>query len=167
MTTYHTAHTGLMRISGYASLFGQKDLGGDIVHRGAFASSILSLKDGTLPMLFAHETKKPIGVWNRMFEDATGLFVCGDIYLGTKHTDRTARLVRGGALTGLSIGYRTLRSRPLNPGRALIELELWEVSIVAFPMLRAARITQIDAQIDDQVDKKFTYEHPISHRRTM
>jgi len=43
-----------MRISGYASLFGQKDLGGDIVHRGAFASSILSLKDGTLPMLFAH-----------------------------------------------------------------------------------------------------------------
>ncbi len=167
MTSNHTPHTGRMRISGYASLFGKKDLGGDIVQRGAFAASLLSLKDGQLPMLCAHETKDPIGVWNRIFEDATGLFVSGDIYLGTERTDRTARLVRAGALKGLSIGYRTLRSRPLNPGRALYELELWEVSIVAFPMLRAARITQIDIQIDDQTEKRFAYEPPTSRRRIM
>jgi len=148
-----------MRISGYASLFGRKDLGGDIVRRGAFAASLLSLKDGTLPMLFAHETKEPIGVWHRMFEDATGLFVSGDIFLGDDRADRTARLVRSGALAGLSIGYRTLRSKSLNSGRELNELELWEVSIVAFPMLRAARITQID--------DRFDHEHHPSHRRIM
>ncbi len=152
-------HMSHMRISGYASLFGKRDLGGDVVRRGAFSASLLSLKDGQLPMLFAHETKEPIGVWHRMFEDATGLFVSGDIFLGDTRADRTARLVRSGALSGLSIGYRTARSRILSGGRELIELDLWEVSIVAFPMLRSARITQIDDLFGD--------EHLTSHRRTM
>ncbi len=159
MNIKHQPYTGCVRISGYASLFGKKDLGGDIVRRGAFAASLLSLKDGQLPMLFAHETKEPIGVWNRMFEDATGLFVSGDIFLGDSRADRTARLVRSGALSGLSIGYRTIRSRTLNAGRELIELDLWEVSIVAFPMLRAAHITQID--------DLFGNELTTSHRRKM
>lgn len=159
MNTNTQPYAGRMRISGYASLFGKRDLGGDIVRRGAFAASLLSLKDGQLPMLFAHETKEPIGVWHRMFEDATGLFVSGDVFLGDSRADRTARLVRSGALAGLSIGYRTTRSRTLGGGRELIELDLWEVSIVAFPMLRAARITQID--------DLFGNEHLTSHRRIM
>ena len=159
MNTHIQPHTDRMRISGYASLFGQQDLGGDLVRKGAFAASLLSLKDGQLPMLFAHETKEPIGVWHRMFEDATGLFVSGDIFLGDSRADRTARLVRSGALSGLSIGYRTSRSRNLRGGRELIELDLWEVSIVAFPMLRSARITQID--------DLFANELSTSHRRKM
>ena len=157
-------NSGRMRISGYASLFGKKDLGGDIVRRGAFAASLLSLKNGQIPMLFAHETKDPIGVWHRMFEDATGLFVSGDVFLGEPRADRTARLVRSGALSGLSIGYRATRSRTLNTGRELIELDLWEVSIVAFPMLRTARITQIDDLFpNDQIDQELS----TSHRRKM
>jgi len=159
MNTHIQPYTNRMRISGYASLFGQQDLGGDLVRKGAFAASLLSLKDGQLPMLFAHETKEPIGVWHRMFEDATGLFVSGDIFLGDSRADRTARLVRSGALSGLSIGYRTSRSRNLRGGRELIELDLWEVSIVAFPMLRSARITQID--------DLFANELSTSHRRKM
>jgi len=170
MNTDTQPHTDRMRISGYASLFGKKDLGGDIVRRGAFAASLLSLKDGQIPMLFAHETKEPIGIWHRLFEDATGLFVSGDIFLGDIRADRTARLVRSGALSGLSIGYRTARSRTLstvntaNTGRELIELDLWEVSIVAFPMLRTARITQIDDLFRfGQPDR----EHLTSHRSIM
>lgn len=169
MTTNHHSHTDRMRISGYASLFGKKDLGGDIIRRGAFSASLLSLKNRRLPMLFAHETKQPIGVWHRIFEDATGLFVSGDIFLGEHRAERTARLVRGGALSGLSIGYRTARSRTVSSrtvssGRELIELDLWEVSIVAFPMLRSARITQIDDLFPiGQRDQ----EHLTSHRSIM
>lgn len=164
MNTNFQPHAGRMRISGYASLFGKTDLGGDIVRRGAFAASLLALKDGQVPMLFAHETKQPIGVWHRMFEDAMGLFVSGDIFLGDSRADRTARLVRSGALSGLSIGYRTTRSRTLSGGRELIELDLWEVSIVAFPMLRSARITQIDDLLPlDQTDQELS----TSHRRKM
>ena len=142
---YQPSPTGL-RISGYASLFDQRDLSGDIIRRGAFAASLLKLTDGALPMLFGHETKQPIGVWQRLSEDRSGLFVSGEIFLGEPRADRIARLVRTHAMSGLSIGYRPVRTRTLKTGRELIEIDLWEVSIVAFPMLRAARITQIDEQ---------------------
>lgn len=132
-----------LRISGYASVFDQVDLGGDSVKSGAFASSILQLKDGRLPMLFGHETAAPIGVWDRITEDRTGLFVSGRIITGSAQADRTIRLIREGALNGLSIGYRVRRKVTSARGRILTELDLWEVSVVAFPMQRSARITQI------------------------
>ena len=139
-----------LRISGYASLFSQADMSGDIVQRGAFAASLLSLPPARIPMLLAHETAEPIGVWDRVFEDRTGLFVSGRILTGAPRADRTARLVREGALSGLSIGYRARRSTPRPVGgRTLVELDLWEVSVVAFPMLRSARITQIDDPEND------------------
>ena len=133
-----------VRISGYASLFGQQDLSGDTIARGAFAASLLTLKGGQLPMLFGHDTDAPIGVWDRLFEDAAGLFVSGRIITGSRKADRSTRLVREGAVSGLSIGYRVNRQRRTSAGRDLLDLDLWEVSVVAFPMLRSARITQID-----------------------
>lgn len=134
----------LLRISGYASLFGQSDLSGDRVTRGAFAASLLALPDGRLPMLFGHDTATPIGVWDRLFEDQTGLFVSGRVFGGSDIAKRTARLIQEGAVSGLSIGYRVNRSIRRDGGRILSDLDLWEVSVVAFPMLRTARITQID-----------------------
>jgi len=132
-----------LRISGYASVFGQTDLGGDSVRAGAFAASILQFENGRLPMLFGHETANPIGVWDRIAEDRTGLFVSGRLIAGTPQADRTIRLIREGAVSGLSIGYR-VRSKLGSPrGRILTELDFWEVSVVAFPMQRSARITQI------------------------
>ncbi len=149
--------TDRLAISGYASLFDQCDMSGDIVRRGAFAASLLSNSflsgsKSKLPMLFGHETKTPIGVWQRIFEDNTGLFVSGHIILGDKHSERIAKLVLSGALSGLSIGYKTVRARKHNHGRELLEIDLWEVSIVAFPMLRAARITQIDDYSDENIN---------------
>ena len=133
-----------LRISGYASLFDLPDLSGDIVRRGAFAGSLLSQLPA-YPMLFGHETQTPIGVWDNVFEDRTGLFVSGRIFANSKRATRTARLVTEGAVSGLSIGYRPRRyAKRRNGGRDLFDLDLWEVSVVAFPMLRAARITQID-----------------------
>lgn len=131
-------------VAGYASLFNEQDLSGDIVRPGAFASALLSRESTAFPMLYGHDTTDPIGVWNTVFEDQTGLFVAGDILPGTAIADRVIRLVKRGALSGLSIGYRTLRSRKSAQGRELLELDLWEVSIVAFPMLRSARLTQTD-----------------------
>ena len=137
-------HMDTLKISGYASIFDVQDLSGDIVRRGAFSASLLKRVNGNIPMLFGHETKEPIGVWSRVLEDRTGLFVSGEIFLGEPRADRIARLVKANAVTGLSIGYKALRSRSKKTGRELFEIDLWEVSIVAFPMLRAARITQID-----------------------
>ncbi|MEM6479631.1 MAG: HK97 family phage prohead protease, partial [Pseudomonadota bacterium] len=42
---------------------------------------------------------------------------------------------------GLSIGYRTIKATKNTKGeRLLSELELWEVSLVTFPMLPEARV---------------------------
>ena len=144
MNENYEARPSGLGVSGYASLFDARDLGGDIVRRGAFAASLLQLPSGALPMLFGHETQTPIGVWRRMYEDRKGLFVIGEIFLGTPQADRIARLVKSGALSGLSIGYKPVRKCTNGAGRELFEIDLWEVSIVAFPMLRGARITQID-----------------------
>ena len=57
------AERDVLRVSGYASLFERIDMSGDRVRRGAFAASILGLKNQKLPMLFGHETHNPIGVW--------------------------------------------------------------------------------------------------------
>ena len=127
-------------IAGYASRFGEADLSGDIVRRGAFSASLLSRTD-PFPMLFGHQTNTPIGIWDRVFEDDVGLFVAGRILDGAS---QARRLVEARAVSGLSIGYRARRSKPRpSSGRDLIEIDLWEVSVVAFPMLRSARITHI------------------------
>jgi len=144
---HHFQRDLTLHIAGYASLFNQTDLSGDVVRPGAFSASLLSPL-GKIPMLFGHETHDPIGVWDRIFEDKTGLFVSGRIFAGTARANRTQRLISEGALSGLSIGYRVKRavrrqtSSTSHAGRDLFELDLWEVSVVAFPMLRLARITQ-------------------------
>ena len=127
-----------LHIQGYASRFGERDLAGDIVRPGAFAASLLA-RPAPRPMLHAHETGTPVGVWDRLVEDATGLWVEGRMLLSSE-TATLARLVRAGSVSGLSIGYRTLRSRQTFGGRELLELDLWEVSVVAFPMLPTARL---------------------------
>lgn len=121
-----------LHIKGYASRFDERDAGGDRVKRGAFAASLLS-RVAPVPMLSDHQ--RPIGRWTRMVEDNVGLWVEGEI------TDRTvARLVQRGSVSGLSIGYRTRRARPQGTGRELLDIDLKEVSVVAFPMLRSAWI---------------------------
>ena len=125
-----------MRISGYASRFGERDAGGDIVRPGAFAASLLGTSR-TLPMLSDHQ--RPVGRWTRAREDATGLWVEGEV-----NDPALARLIRAGKVSGLSIGYRTRRSRGPRGARELLSLDLREVSVVAFPMLGSARITSFD-----------------------
>lgn len=141
--THETPPTAL-RLAGYASLFGQRDMSGDIVRRGAFTASLLLQADRQFPMLLGHETHKPVGVWDRVIEDGQGLYVSGRLFGGTKRSDNVLRLVREGAVSGLSIGYKALRHIHEPKGRLLTEIDLFEISLVAFPMLRDARLTHIE-----------------------
>ena len=139
--------TNNLELKGYASRFDQLDLSGDQVRRGAFASSLL-VQRSPIPMLFNHETDTPIGVWTHVVEDEVGLYVEGLLFIGDERTSRIERLVESGSLSGLSIGFRTSRyTRRADGGRDLLDIELWEVSIVAFPMLPSARLTDISAVV--------------------
>ena len=133
--------------SGYASVFGNKDLGGDVVVRGAFKESIRKKKAKNIKFLYMHKTDKPIGIFTKVDEDDRGLQVEGKLALGTQLGKETYELMKMGAITGLSIGYKVdakgysydERSRR----RKLKEVDLMEISAVTFPMNPKAQIRQV------------------------
>ena len=123
-------------IEGYASLFGVADMSGDVVRAGAFARS---LRTGGVPMLLQHRGGAIAGRWVRMIEDGRGLFVRGLI-----EGSGARALVSSAGLDGLSIGFRPrVWTQRGARGRLLADVELVEVSLVAKPMLEAARFSVV------------------------
>lgn len=134
---------GGTEISGYASLFGSVDQGGDVVQAGAYATSLKAVKGAgrSIKMLWQHDPAQPIGVWDEVREDSKGLWVKGRILDSVEKGREAAALIAAGAIDGLSIGYRTVKASKNTKGQLLLsELELWEVSLVTFPMLPSARV---------------------------
>lgn len=131
--------------SGYASLFGEVDLGRDRVERGAFLRSLARRGAQGVRMLFQHDPAEPIGTWRMIREDARGLYVEGVLSDGVNRAREVRELIKARAVDGLSIGFETVRARP-DPKtgiRQILEADLWEISVVTFPMLPGARISDV------------------------
>ena len=127
-------------IEGYAAVFGVPDLSGDVIRRGAFGK-LIPVDAGRVRMLAQHAAEAPVGRWVRIEEDARGLRVRGEVFTDTDAGRNLHRLLAGGALDGLSIGFKPVRTRRTRTGREIVKADLWEVSIVTFPMAPEARIT--------------------------
>lgn len=132
-------------IEGYASLFGQLDQGRDIVLPGAFTETLQKRPTKRVRMLYQHDAGEPIGVWSELAEDRRGLKARGRILLETARGKEVHALIKGGAIDGLSIGFRTAMSKfdSKQNARLLERVDLWEVSVVTFPLLETARITAV------------------------
>ncbi len=126
--------------AGYASVFGVPDLGRDIVRPGAFAKSLARRGPSGVRMLWQHDPAEPIGHWLSLSEDRHGLRVAGRLNLDVQRARELAALLEDGALDGLSIGFRVIEARPERGGRSLLALDLWEVSLVTFPLQPVARV---------------------------
>ena len=139
----HTTRAGMF--SGYASLFGIADQSGDIVMPGAFAASLRKRGAERVKMLWQHHADEPIGSWLEIAEDVRGLKVSGRLNLEVARAREILALMREGAVDGLSIGFRTLKASGGQAGsqRRLIAVDLWEISVVTFPMLADARVASI------------------------
>lgn len=138
-------------IEGYASLFGERDQGGDVVQAGAYTKSLASLAGANrrVKMLWQHDPSQPIGVWDEVKEDSRGLWVKGRILTAVEKGREVLALIKEGAIDGLSIGYRTVNAvRGAKGERLLTELDIWEVSMVTFPMLQSAKIENYKAVSD-------------------
>ncbi len=128
-------------VTGYASLFGRPDLGRDVVAPGAFAQSLGARGAAGVRMLFQHDPAEPVGVWLDIREDARGLRVAGRLNLAVQRARELDALIRQGALDGLSIGFRTRSAAPDRAGyRHLRAVDLWEISLVTFPLQPGARL---------------------------
>jgi HK97 family phage prohead protease len=131
--------------SGYASVFGEVDLGKDRVERGAFRKSLSERGADGVRMLFQHDPSEPIGAWKVIREDSRGLYVEGVLADGVARAREVRQLLKNGALDGLSIGFRTVRAKTdaKSGVRRILEADLWEISVVTFPMLPSARVQNI------------------------
>jgi HK97 family phage prohead protease len=133
---------------GYASLFGVTDLAHDVVEPGAFAASLRRRGADGVKMLWHHEPAEPIGRWLSIREDSRGLLVRGKLIEDVARGREALALVRAGVVDGLSIGFRTVKGvRERASGlRRLAEIDLWEISLVTFPMLPSARVSAVKSR---------------------
>ncbi len=131
-------------ISGYASVFGgPPDSYGDIIAPGAFARTLREMRaEGKTPgMLWSHDPSAPIGRWIELREDDRGLYVRGQLNLDTTRGKDAHGHLKHGDVSGLSIGFAIPPSgKTVGPGGSnlLIDVDLVEISVVAFPANRRA-----------------------------
>lgn len=145
--------------SGYASVFGELDHQNEVVASGAFARTLKKWRgENRMPaMLWMHDPTQPIGLWLSLNEDGNGLAVQGRLALRTQKGAEAYELLKMGALTGMSIGYRVRQSAndSKRKARVLTEVDLFEISLVTFPANEAARVNDVKnaAPVDDDMTR--------------
>jgi uncharacterized protein len=137
-------------IEGFASTYGNVDLGGDVVEKGAYTQTLRHRK-GMVPLLLDHNYTTSAVAGVGYLEDAEeGLKLRGEMPLDVPEIASAYRKIKfmidRGMKMGLSIGYDTIKSMPGDNGiRRLKELALHEVSITPFPMNTEAMIMSAKA----------------------
>jgi len=155
-------------VNGYGSVFGLVDRGGDIVEVGAFKSSLTDWKRKKQfpPMLWQHDPSMPIGVWSDVSEDEKGLKVSGQLVMDVPQAAAARALIQAGAVKGLSIGYRTkdYAIDRTTGVRRLKKVDLWEISLVTFPMLPEAQIAGVKGEFDPAAWERAFRDEGLSNR---
>lgn len=137
---------------GYASVFGVEDSYRDVVVQGAFTRTLAEHKaKGSMPkMLWQHDPEHPVGVFTDMMEDSRGLFVKGTLLLDVEKGREGYALLKHKAIDAMSIGYSTKRYEVVKKSgdemdgvRRLLDVDLWEVSLVTFPANDRALVTGV------------------------
>lgn len=140
---------------GYGSVFDTEDNGGDVVVKGAFRASLSSKPLTAIKMLFQHDPAMIIGKWEELREDDRGLYVKGQIIPAIAKGAEVLAMMQAKVLDGLSIGFRTVKSELDHETflRKLLEVDLWEVSVVTFPMNTQARVDAVKNATPRDVEK--------------
>lgn len=128
------------QIEGYGAVFGNVDSYNEIIMPGAFAASIAEKEP---KMAWQHDLRQLIGRWDEVREDSNGLMMRGRVATRTERGAEAAELLEMGALKGLSIGFNTIKSEMDHDSgvRRLMEIDLWEVSLVSVPANPLANVT--------------------------
>lgn len=145
------AKEGEGRISGYASVFGNKDSYGDIVIKGAFSNFLnkIASNNKTVPVFYGHNMEDPkanIGRVLELAEDDYGLKFDAQLDLsGDTYGHIVYEQLKDGRLDSMSFGYRVLDYSIAEDAIKLKELELFEISVVPIPANPEAKVTEVKA----------------------
>ncbi|MBB1060418.1 HK97 family phage prohead protease [Marilutibacter spongiae] len=140
------------RFSGYLAVFGNRDAYGDTIRKGAFKATLKdhAAKGRKVVILWQHRWDMPLGVFDVLKEDDTGLYVEGQLLVAdVRQAAEAHALMKAGAITGMSIGFETVGYKVDKDGnRELTEIRLWEGSIVTFPANEEARIDAVKSALE-------------------
>lgn len=140
------------RIKGYGAYYGNIDRGMDVIKQGAFSDINRSVK-----MLYQHDASKLLGTWDIVTEDEKGLMVEGDINLKTTLGRDVYELAKSGALSDMSVGFKTQDYEYDSKSvRHIKKAELFEVSLVSFPMNEKANILSVKSS---DIETERDFEH--------
>ena len=135
-------------IEGYASTFGPPaDLGGDVIEKGAFLNTIQEKPE--LPLLDSHKhtAQATLGTVISCEEDAHGLKFRAQL-ADTPQVEEVRQKMLQGHLSKTSIGYDVFRQaystdEKGNRIRHLLEVNLYEISVVPLPMNERTSLTSV------------------------
>ncbi|ADG97637.1 phage prohead protease, HK97 family [Segniliparus rotundus DSM 44985] len=134
----------------YASCFGNRDLHGDVVVKGAFAKTLAQWaeKGRPIPLLYGHDFSDPelcVGKVLTASEDDTGLLVTASLDLDNPKAAQVHRLMKDGRLAQMSFAFDVLDSERVKAGWDLKELRLHEVSVVPIGANPDAEVLDVKA----------------------
>jgi HK97 family phage prohead protease len=155
------------QFEGYGSTFGNVDLGGDVVMKGAFDETLANWrKSGDWPQMFwMHRPDMVPGVWLDMHADAKGLKVKGEL-IDTSIGNDVKVMMKRGAVKALSIGFSldSPDAYEFKDGvRLLNQINLWETSPVTMPMNPKARISAVKARLHEQGKSLPDFKRELEH----
>lgn len=132
---------------GAAAVANTIDFGGDIIDLEAFKACVnRRQKEGRMPkMLWQHDPRKIIGVWDEMEIRGDALYMKGRLLLDIPLAKEAYVLLSAKALDGISIGYKTYdyQMEGENRVRRLMDIDVLEASLVTFPMNPKARVSGV------------------------
>lgn len=128
---------------GYASVFGVRDQGGDVVLPGAF-KEFARTGEGKVVVLWQHQLDNPIGKAD-VHQDAHGLQVRGQLALEDPLARKAYNLMQAKVVDGMSFAYEILPGGAAQKSdrRELSALKCYEVSVVTLGMNQLARIEAV------------------------
>lgn len=139
---------------GKAAVYGNVDLQGDKIQAGAF-NHTLKMLGGEVPVLWHHRMDNPIG--QGKLQDRSGyLEIQGQLNLDinlAREVHSLMRLREGfkkPAVSGLSIGYESVKADFVDGARVLKEIKLYEVSLVTIPANPRAQVSRVKRYQDMQ-----------------
>ena len=117
-------------------------------------------------MLFQHDPASPVGTWLDLRETERGLYVEGRLDCNVQRGRELLSLLDTKGLDGLSIGFKTVTASrdKLSGSRRLHQVDLWEISLVTFPMLEGARVSEVKRHAHDAAERMFrpsAFPHPV------
>ena len=130
---------------GHLAVFNNVDKQNDVILETAFDKSLK--ENTTVPLLWSHDPSKPIGRLE-LAKDKIGLRAKGYLTEGVAAAEEAYRLLKEGVVKGLSIGYKTIKSKVKDGVRELSELRLYEGSLVVFPANEFATVTDVKSEAD-------------------